>query len=164
MKLLSIFLAVLLAVTSGQVSARRMRGWTYQELMDKSDLVMIGFPKHTKDTKERIDLPNFFVTRENGKRVGLPVVGVESTFRVSLVLKGDKSLEEVTLHHYRLANEKDMPVDGPSFVAFGQAEPAEGFLMFLLREADGRYAPCGGKQIRRIFLSSNFVECLNEVH
>jgi len=39
------------------VSARVVRKWSYQDVLDKSDWVVIATPIATADTKERIDLP-----------------------------------------------------------------------------------------------------------
>ena len=75
--------ALLLSLT-GIVAGRAVRIWPYQELLEKSDLVVIATPTATNDTKEHINLPDF---------VGQPVIGVETRFDVAAVLKGDKSLK-----------------------------------------------------------------------
>jgi hypothetical protein len=46
-----------LLVCTGIVAARAVRLWPYQELLEKSDLVVLATPTGTSDTKEHIDLP-----------------------------------------------------------------------------------------------------------
>lgn len=122
------------------VSARVIRPWPYQELLEKSELAVIASPAATNDTRERIALPGF-----QGQRV----IGVETRFTVDAVLKGDAGLKDFVLHHYRPEPQGMMVPNGPSFVAFVSAEPPMSFprsyVLFLVREADGRYAPVVGQ-------------------
>jgi len=133
--------AFLLGFT-GIVAARAVRIWPYQELLEKSDLVVLATPTATNDTKEHIDLPGF---------VGEHVIGVETRFTVSAVLKGDKALRDFAFHHYRTTDGSNIPhVDnGPTFISFDPvAKPTitpQTFILFLVREADGRYAPIVGQ-------------------
>src|SRR2546428_839170 len=89
---LCVLASAFLLVSTGIVAARAVRIWSYQELLDKSDLVVIATPTGTNDTKEHIELPGF---------VGQRVIGVETRFTVSAVLKGDKALKDLVFHHYR---------------------------------------------------------------
>jgi hypothetical protein len=131
---------LLLATTT---NARLMQAPSYQELVEKSDLVVIAAPTAARDSNEQIDLPGIAVTTSENRATGLAVVGVETTFRVSAVLKGDKGLKQFVLHHYREA--KPQPtINGPALVAFDSSKKTS-FLLFLVREADGRYAPTGGQ-------------------
>jgi hypothetical protein len=122
------------------VSARAVRIWTEQDLLNDSDLAVIAAATASRDTTEQIDLPGF---------AGQRVVGVETRFAVSAVLKGDKKLTEVVIHHYRPAPGAAMVPNGPTFVYFAVPEGAEGlsrsYLLFLHREADGRYASVVGQ-------------------
>ena len=93
--------------STGIVGARAVRTWSYQELLDKSDLVVIATPTATNDTKEHIDLAGF---------LHQPVTGIESSFAVSAVLKGDKALKEFVLHHYRA--DGVVVANGPNLVSF----------------------------------------------
>jgi hypothetical protein len=133
--------AFLLGLT-GIVAARAVRIWPYQELLEKSDLVVLATPTATSDTKEHIDLPGF---------VGEHVIGVETGFAVSAVLKGDKALRHFVFHHYRTTDGSNIPhvPNGPTFVSFDPVAnptiPPRTFILFLLREADGRYAPVVGQ-------------------
>jgi hypothetical protein len=141
-RLLMLTTAFLLGFTS-IVAARAVHTWPYQELLEKSDLVVIATPTATNDTKEHIDLPGF---------VGEHVIGVETGFTISAVLKGDKALRDFVFHHYRTTDGLNFPhVDnGPTFISFGPvakpAIPPRTFMLFLMREADGRYAPVVGQK------------------
>jgi hypothetical protein len=76
----------------------------------------------------------------------LAAVGVQTTFRVCAVLKGDKALKRFTLHHFRDARPDPHELNGPGVVTFDPARGGEAtFLLFLVRERDGRYAPYGGQ-------------------
>ena len=134
MKSLPLVLAagVLLGLT-GIVCARCVRIWSYQELLDKSDLVVIGTATTTNNTKEHIQLPGF---------IGQLVLGVETKFAVSAVLKGNQGTNDLILHHYQ-ADDAAVP-NGPDFVSFDPAKKRT-FLLFLVREPDGRYAPAVGQ-------------------
>jgi hypothetical protein len=127
---------------TGIVAASGVPIWPYQELLEKSDLVVLATPTATNDTKEHIDLPGF---------VGEHVIGVETRFTVSAVLKGDKALKGFVLHLYRTTDGSNIPhvPNGPTFISFDPAAnptiPPRTFILFLLREADGRYAPVVGQ-------------------
>jgi hypothetical protein len=129
-----------LLVATDIVAARAVRIWSYQELLEKSDLVVIASVTANNDTMEHIDLPGF-----QGQRV----IGVESRFAVSAVLKGDKTLKDFFLHHYRPGPDGMIVPNGPTFVYFAVSEngstPQRTYMLFLKREADGRYAPVVGQ-------------------
>src|SRR6266581_75306 len=85
-------------VFSTVADARLIQAPSYQEMLDKSDLVVIAVPTASGDTHERADLPGLTVVTAENKTIGFPVVGVETRFRVSAVLKGSKALKEFVLH------------------------------------------------------------------
>lgn len=123
----------LVLATSLVAQARIIQHWSDQELLEKSDLVVIATPTTSADTQERTDLPGF---------LALHVIGVETGFAISAVVKGDKALKNFVLHHYRA--DGDPSFRGPNFIAFKPDEKRK-FLLFLKREADGRYAPTVGQ-------------------
>lgn len=127
--------ACFLLVSASIVTARTTRTWSYQQLLDKSDLVVIATPTATSDTKEQMNLPEYLAMR---------AIGVETQFRVSTVLKGDKALKELVLHHYRAPKPNEIYTNGPNLVSFDPSKKRS-FLVFLVREADGRYAPTSGQ-------------------
>ena len=116
-----------------------MRSWTYQEMFDKADLVVVAEGISTKDTEERSTLTDV--------RPNVSVIGVTSEFKTRLVLKGARDISVFHLHHYRFANEKEeLATNAPDLVRLSeQPNQRSAFLMFLVREADGRYAPVSGQ-------------------
>jgi hypothetical protein len=141
MKSIGVFLLVTcLLVSTDIVAARAIRIWSYQELLDKSDLVVIASPTATKDTRENIELPGFD---------GQKVVGVETRFTISAVLKGDQAMKEFVVHHYHPGHDGVIVPNGPTFVSFAVPKEPKVFprtyILFLLRETDGRYAPVVGQ-------------------
>jgi|GEM_PF-1424703 len=133
-RLLPVVSAVSVAL-SGFASARLMANWTHQQLLEKSDLVVVALPVASADTKEETNLPEITAAR---------VTGVETKFSVSSVLKGDNALKDFVLRHYRLTNTGGPVFNGPTLAAF---DPARGrsYLLYLVREAEGRYAPATGQ-------------------
>lgn len=140
-RLLLLVTSALFAMTV-LAAARAVRIWSYEELLEKSELVVLATPTATNDTKEHVDLPGFS---------GEHLVGVETRFIPSAVLKGDKALKSFVLHHYRTADGTNMPhlPNGPGFVSFTPAQSPNGiqrtYILFLVREPDGRYAPVVGQ-------------------
>ena len=114
------------------VDARVVRRWLDAELFEKADLVVVATPTLTKETQRNLDHPD---------RPGQPVIGVETEFAVTAVLKGAQT-EMVLLYHFR-ADRMELP-NAPTFVSFDPAKK-QSFRLFLIRRADGRYAPVAGQ-------------------
>ncbi len=131
-----ITVALLLLTVTFAARARGIRAWTYEELYEQADLVVIVKPISTKDTGEKWILPDIGPATD--------VVGLSTVFEIRLVMKGDKSLKECTLHHYRLADTKRGISNGPLLVSFDPKDSPK-YLLFLKKEADGRYAPVSGQ-------------------
>jgi hypothetical protein len=130
-----------------QSQAREMVVLSYQEMLEKSDLVVIATPKSkTTDTKEQAFLPGIWLQGEDGKRSKTKSIGVETLFAVSAVLKGEATVKQFTLHHYREAQISTV-LDGPYLVSFDPLDISKrsSYLLFLVREPDGRFAPIGGQ-------------------
>jgi len=136
-------LSVLLILATGLLAqARLMKSWSYQELYDQSDLVVIAKPTSTQDTTEKATLPNI--------SPDVHVVGLSTQFDISLVMKGDTSAKKATLHHYRLADPEQLMRNGPSLTSFDSKQHTR-YLLFLHREADGRYSPVSGQTYPTLF-------------
>jgi hypothetical protein len=128
-------LLVVLA-TVGTASARITVAWTYQQMWDKADLVVIAYGVSTRDTAERTTL--------NDLEPHVPVIDVVSEFKTSLVLKGKRDTGTFQLHHYRFASAHDqLAANSPDLVRLSKTHLP--FLMFLVKEPDGRYAPVTGQ-------------------
>lgn len=117
------------------VNARIMQAWSYQEMFDQADLVVIATPVATRGTEESSTLPNI--------RPDVKVAGLATDFEVRTVMKGDKTSKFV-LRHYRLAETNKPMLNGPNLVSFDSAQH-NCFLLFLTKEPDGRYAPVTGQ-------------------
>ena len=138
---LSFALLTFLVVTS-LCDARPGAVWTYEKLVAAADLVVIATPSETKD-KEKTVLPDMQRTGADGKLVPIPAVGVETTFEVLAVLKGDKKPERFVLYHLRQAKPENV-LNGPQLISFNPKKQQR-YLLFLRREADGRFVSVTGQ-------------------
>lgn len=130
----SCLLAVALVLIPAHfLDARIIQQWTDQQLLDKSDLVVEAVPTATHDTKERGPLPGS----------GQPVIGVQTDFAVTSVLKGAPTTKTISLHHYR--PDKMQIVNAPTFVSFDPKD-AQTYRLYLVRQPDGLYAPVAGQE------------------
>jgi hypothetical protein len=146
-KIALVALAILLA-SAAPSQSRLMVVLSYQQLIEKSDLVVIAAPvTKTADTKEQAFLPDIVRQDVAGKQSPIGSVGVETTFKVNAVFKGDAGTKQFVLHHYREVDAPGLQIDGPSLVTFDPSDPGtrSSYLLFLVREADGRFAPTGGQ-------------------
>jgi hypothetical protein len=161
-------LAATVAIASA-ASARIVQPPTYQQLVDKSDLVVIAKPRLTNDTAERVANWQGFTMQS--------VIGVETKFTVASVLKGDKNLKNFTLHHYR--PDGVWVPNGPTFISFDPSAELRSdvpavtatYILFLTKEPDSRYASSAGQvdpglAIRKVGASevfpSNVLDILRE--
>jgi hypothetical protein len=84
------FLILLTALTLWLESeARIMHSWTYQQLTDEATLIVVATPTKVALTSERAPLPNIQTQHADGRQTRLTGVGLETTFDVLTVLKGD---------------------------------------------------------------------------
>lgn len=141
-----LFAVAVACCTAPQSTGRKVQVLSYQDLLDRSDLVVIASPiTRTADTEEQSFLPNIFQQDEHGNQKKVTAIGVETTFRVDAVLKGDKAVQKFVLHHYREASTLGS-INGPYLVSFDPSSmPRSNWLLFLVREKDGRYAPADGQ-------------------
>lgn len=136
--------AILAVYAAATAQARILEIFPYQMLLNKSDLVVIGQPvTKTADTSEK----TYFVHIRNGNDK-IQAIGVETTFKVSLIIKGEVPSGSFILHHYRVANPQALGNVGvgPMTASFDPSDPRRrDVLFFLVKEEDGRYAPYGGQ-------------------
>ena len=123
---------LVLAATALVAEARAVNGGNYRELDRRADFIVVARPVWTKDTAEQTYLPNISPP--------IPVIGLSSEFEVSIVLKGNQSLKKLVVHHYRLKDPDPLMINAPNLASFDPKESTR-YLLFLQREADGRYAP-----------------------
>jgi hypothetical protein len=125
-----------------QSYARLMRIWTFDTLNDKATLIVIAIPTKVVETSEAVALPNIETVYPDGRHEAVMSKGVETSFKVLTVLKGDRDIKQLVLHHYSLAS---APGGGdPLLVSFKPGGNKQ-FLMFLQKETDGRYVAVSGQ-------------------
>jgi hypothetical protein len=145
-----VFLAIVALSLCGMpvAHARLIREIGYQELFDGSDLIVIARPgTKTADTNERPYFADITRTDERGRQARIAAIGVETTFEVSKVIKGNGGLKRFVLHHYREASPPSIELNGPLLVSFDPSDASRrrDILLFLVKEKDGRYAPYAGQ-------------------
>ena len=124
-----------------------MPAWSYEKLVAGADLVVIATPTAARDTKEPAVVPGVSRDGADGRLAPVAAVGVETTFKVEAVLKGEaKDLKEFVLYHLREPDaQANAPVvNGPMLVKF-DVKARRKYLLFLKRGADGRYVPVTGQ-------------------
>jgi hypothetical protein len=133
--------AIVLNAAAIELSAgRNIEVPTYDELFARSDFIIIACPvTKTRDTREHT-----MFTKNISPAIS--AIGVVTEFKCLHVIKG-KGMQRFTLHHYREDRSgqhgiEDAIMNGPFYMSF---EPAGNFLMFLVRERDGRFAPVAGQ-------------------
>lgn len=116
-------------------------GWypDFDELTKSSDVIVIAEDVAVRDLAETTVLPNY--------NPATKVVGVETTFKVVAVLKGQMSGPNFLLHHYRFSTPsviREMTaLNGTIMVTF--LGNKQRYLMFLNKESDGRFVPASGQ-------------------
>ena len=90
----NIFTGFLIIATTILAEARISKYWSDQEIYDKADLVVIARPVSTQETNEQTVLPDI--------APHVQVIGLSTIFDVRAVMKGDRDLKSLILHHYRL--------------------------------------------------------------
>jgi hypothetical protein len=125
---------VLLLLISVSAFARIFRIWKEAEMQKASQLIVIGKVVNVRDSGET-------------NAVMCPpckVLGVEATFAVSKVLKGDFTNNTVVLHYYRFDPSSCSLDDGPSFLNLTPTNTNQ-FLLYLVSDGASRYAPVSGQ-------------------
>ena len=86
---ISLAVVLCLAIGVGVARGRAVQLWSYSDLTEKSDLIIIGTHKKSTDstTKKKV--------------CGVPIVGIDSTFSVLSVLKGRLPKKTIEVYHYR---------------------------------------------------------------
>jgi hypothetical protein len=122
--------------------ARLTEGLPYDAQNDKAALVVIATPTTVAETSELVALPNIVTVHNDGTKEDVMGKGVETTFDVLTVLKGERATKTLVLHHFKLAK-PGVGFNDPMLVSF-KPQDKKRYLMFLQKEADGRYvAVCG---------------------
>lgn len=120
-----------------------MESWSYDKLNEKATLIVVVIPTKVVETSELAALPNIATVHTNGTQEAVMGKGVETSFRVLTVLKGERDIKQIVLHHFAVAPAPAGRGD-PQLVSFKPEEKKQ-FLMFLQKEADGRYVAVSGQ-------------------
>ena len=112
-----------------------MTSWSYARLNDNATLIVIGTPASVTTTTERTNLLG-----------DISAKGIETSFKVLTVLKGDLKTDSFVLHHFALADLKDIKAinAGMGLISF-EPRSYKSYLIFLQRESDGRYLAVSGQ-------------------
>jgi hypothetical protein len=125
--------SLLAAEVTAAARARESRPWSYGELEQNSDLIVIATPVQVRHLDEPAELPGSAHS----------VLGVETRFTVLAVLKGKRDLKDLVLFQWRLR--PDGPIwNGPVLKTF-EPEAGEDFLLFLAEGSDGRFEAVAGQ-------------------
>ena len=131
MKALGVIVVALVLATS---AAGYLGSFTYDDMFARSDLVVIARPYRSRDTGRR--------ATDHHVSPAVPVAEVITDCQSLYVLKGPK-LKEFKLHHYRdLTDHKAAVIGAPTGISFNAHRR---YLMFLVREAGGRFVPFAGQ-------------------
>jgi hypothetical protein len=127
------YLIFLMTLSLGVESQARIHQyWSEDALNDSATLIVVAAASSVAATAEQTNILS-----------NVSVTGVETGFTVFTVLKGDRSIKTVILHHYVLVPGQDIS-GGPGLIAFDPKERKQ-YLMFLQKEADGRYIAVSGQ-------------------
>lgn len=143
MRIALAFLTLVSVAAVGE--ARPVRAWTYQELVKESDLVVIATPISSRDLNGEVEVPNVMQRDAAGTLKPVMAVGVETKFEVQVVLKGEKQdLKDFVVYYLREPDKQPAAPNGPMFATFNLKQPTR-YLLFLKRDADGRYVSTTGQ-------------------
>jgi len=136
-----------------EAKARMYPSWydDYDSLNDKATLVVIATPTTVGTNTEKTSFGS--ISKEGDPTPEeIAGTGVETGFRIVTVLKGDRNMKALVLRHYVLvkSESKEMKIMldilfGPSLISF-EPNSKKMYLMFLRKEADGRYVAVTGQE------------------
>ena len=132
----SLLFVTVLFILASLASARPVKRWSFQELTEKADLVIVGTVSSAADAKNH----------EYAAAKADTWVAVDTVFSVNSILKGELKSATLTVRHHRYHDRKAEieVIDGPSFVKFN-SQLKNRYLMFLRRNAEGLYEPLTGQ-------------------
>ena len=120
-----------------EAHARIHRPWSYNDLATNATLVVIATPTGVAETSEVATLPEIVSVFPDGHKEPVMGKGLETTFQILTVLRGECATNSLVLHHYL---EVGKPVSTASAgLVFFEPNDKRQYLMFLKKEADGRY-------------------------
>lgn len=131
--LIGLILSFLLVPSYGRLKYR----WTYEELAEKSDLIVIATPISVKKRGKSV-FPGARMTEEDGSSKPIPAIKTRVKFEVLAVLKGTHEGETLVFNYLRPVPINKLILSGPLVPYFGTHEKRR-FLMFLKRDSKEGY-------------------------
>jgi hypothetical protein len=125
---------ILLLLVGISALARAVLPWTEAKMLKASDLIVVGTVTKVQDLDET----------NSTLWPGSKFRGVEATFAVSNVFKGDPATRTVVLHYYRFVTEWGSPPNGPIFLNLTPTDTNQ-ILLYLVRDGASRFAPVSGQ-------------------
>ena len=130
---------VMLTVSSAQ--ARIHRIWTFQDLLEKADVVFVASAIDSNDSKNIDAFRRDYLNQ------------VETTLEVRSTLKGRiKAKAQLKLVHFRMKDgvtvkrgPRLVHINGPGLVHFRTGKKGPSYLLFLKRREDGKYEAVSGQ-------------------
>lgn len=135
-------LLLILLLVATPAEARLMRAYSFAELQNLADLIVIAAPTTTTELAEQTPLPNIRTVDAAGKEAPVMATGLNTHFQILGLLKGEAGLKAFTLHHYRLTVDGPQ-VNGPGLVSF-KAQDRAPWLLYLKRVGEV-YEPVSGQ-------------------
>lgn len=139
MRALRLAMIVCLVSTCSVVLGRVSTRLPYDELTRQADLIVIATPLSVRDTGQKTTIPG--IRRGNDP---VPAIGMETTFDVVAVLKGDSGGKKIVLYHLREENPPKVSANGPALASFDPGKKKR-YLLFLKHEKDDQYSPAAGQ-------------------
>jgi hypothetical protein len=129
-------------------SAYLKKNWTQKELNKEAETVVIATPIKTTETKDEENL-----LKKHG--IDVDIVRLETTFKVTLVTKGDVEIDkEIVVSHYKIKKINAPVVENPpNLVEFRlksitlhhdkerKVVPAPDYLLYLKKNKEGLFIP-----------------------
>jgi hypothetical protein len=122
-----------------QAPARIREAWSDQQIADRSDLIVMAKAIEVRDTGIQTTVPNI---KRGNDSVG--AIEMETTFEISAVLKGKIEQARLVFCHLREVKTEVASRGAAELVAF-DPDGKKTYLLFLKRDADGRYSAVVGQ-------------------
>ncbi|MBP7252121.1 MAG: hypothetical protein KBA75_01400 [Alphaproteobacteria bacterium] len=94
-----------------------MRAYSFVDLQNLADIIVIATPTATTELTEHTPPPNIRTVDKAGKEMPVMGTGLNTHFQIISVRKGEANLKEFTLHHFRLTVVGPQ-VNGPGLLSF----------------------------------------------
>jgi len=139
--------AVVLLLSAELALARITDAPGYKKMSEQADLIVIATPTENSDLPGTTAVPNLVSTSKDGKQRQIPATRVQTTLKLTAILKGILPNDSATIKliHLKLVDPADANARGAAqLIDFKPADRAQ-YLMFLKANADGTCEPLTGQ-------------------